>query len=111
MWKTRTYRVWASMKDRCLNRKSTGFSNYGGRGITVCKKWRKFEGFFADMGEAPEGLSIERIDNSRGYEPGNCRWATPREQMRNTRRNHYVACKGKKQTLSEWARDLGVSRH
>lgn len=73
------------MWNRCTNEKSGEFSRYGGRGIQVCDRWRTFEAFLADMGERPAGTSIDRIDNERGYEPGNCRWATDTEQNRNRR--------------------------
>lgn len=81
-----TYVVWLAIKARCLNPKNPGFKNYGGRGIRVCDRWMVFENFLADMGERPPGTSIDRIDNDCGYEPGNCRWATPIEQGQNTRR-------------------------
>lgn len=80
-----TYITWVNMHQRCTNPKRRGFKDYGGRGITVCERWQKFENFLADMGERPPGLSIDRVNNDGNYEPGNCRWATRVEQNRNQR--------------------------
>lgn len=85
--KTREYRIWRNMKNRCEWDKWPEWHLYGGRGISVCKRWSEsFEAFFADMGKCTTPThSIDRIDGNKGYEPGNCRWATPTEQARNTR--------------------------
>ncbi len=82
---TATYSTWNCMKTRCENPKTKNYKNYGGRGITVCGRWDKFENFLEDMGEKPEGLSIERVDNNKGYFKENCKWATCTEQSRNRR--------------------------
>jgi len=82
---SRTYRIWAGMKTRCTNPKVKAWSRYGGRGIKVHEPWLNFENFYAAMGDAPLGKTIDRIENDRGYEPGNCRWATYREQSQNQR--------------------------
>lgn len=82
--KSRAYRSWEHMKRRCLNATAKDYYRYGGRGITVCNRWLNFENFYADMGDRPENTSIDRIDNNGNYEPGNCRWSTPKEQQDNT---------------------------
>ena len=85
---SKTYLVWENMKARCSKPQHPEWKNYGGRGIKVCDRWvNSFNNFYADMGDKPDGLSIDRIDNDGNYEPGNCRWATQVEQCNNTRRS------------------------
>lgn len=83
---TREYGSWHAMLQRCENPKHHAFKNYGGRGIVVCERWHLLENFLADMGPRPPGKSLDRINNNGNYEPGNCRWATPKEQIANQRR-------------------------
>lgn len=81
-----TYRSWTSMRSRCTNPKTTQYENYGGRGITFCEHWNSFENFLADMGERPEGTTLDRFPNKNGnYEPKNCKWSDPQEQVNNRR--------------------------
>jgi len=108
MTDTQAWICWMSMGQRCRNKKHDDFHNYGGRGITICKRWESFENFFADMGHPPPGMSIERDDVNGNYEPGNCRWATPVEQGRNKRVNRIIAAFGRSMTLADWGDATGL---
>lgn len=106
---TKTHRAWALMRDRCSNPNNKSFPDYGGRGIEVDSRWCSFLNFVEDMGIRPEwASSVERVDNSRGYEPGNCKWSTPEEQANNRRSNHLLTHGGVTQSISRWARQVGL---
>ncbi|MBW4469305.1 MAG: hypothetical protein KME45_03475 [Stenomitos rutilans HA7619-LM2] len=108
--KTPEYRIWGQMIRRCDSPKDTRFEDYGGRGIKVCDRWRKFENFIADMGLKPSSEhSIDRRDNDGDYCPENCYWATKKQQARNTRRNRFIEFNGERLTLAEWAERLGIA--
>lgn len=96
------------MKQRCLNPRSHNFKNYGERGITICKRWMLFENFLHDMGQKPDGLTLERIDNDAGYEPNNCKWADRKEQRRNQRTCRRFEFNGKTMLLREVANAIGM---
>jgi hypothetical protein len=105
-YKNRTYTAWQNMRKRCQPWHPR-YERYGGRGITVCKRWEKYENFLADMGEAPPGLSLDRIHNDRGYSKRNCRWATAAVQQHNKR---YITFQGITMPQSSWDRQLGISK-
>lgn len=107
---TKFYQVWNTMIMRCHNPNSKSFKCYGAKGITVCDRWRVFQNFYDDMFPTyKEGLSIERKDFTKGYNPENCTWATKLEQANNTSSNHVIEYKGAKYTLSQAARLAGIS--
>jgi hypothetical protein len=103
------YRNWQSMRQRCKNPNHPSYADYGGRGINVCPEWdNSFTQFLADMGERPDGLTLDRINNDGHYEPGNCRWATWDEQANNRRNNVVVTIHGKTKPLRAWCELMGV---
>jgi hypothetical protein len=103
--------VWLGMRTRCYGKTYRSYENYGGRGITICDRWRgSFENFLSDMGPRPSlKHSIDRINNDGNYEPGNCRWATKKEQMRNTRNTIFVESGGKRLPLADLIQQAGVT--
>jgi hypothetical protein len=103
---TPTYTAWRGMLARCLRKNSTQYPHYGGRGITVCERWRDFTNFLADMGGRPKGMTLDRRNNAQGYFKENCRWATKTEQANNKRSTAYVERGGRRQSMSAWAREL-----
>lgn len=109
MSKTPEYTAWNMMLARCGNQNNKSYHNYGGRGIQVCEQWKSFENFFVDMGARPSPRhSLDRYpDQSGNYEPRNCRWATAREQTNNRRSCRMVIYRGKKQSVSDAAREAG----
>jgi len=109
---TPEYEAWIAMLKRCDKPSTRGYQHYGGRGIKVCKRWRSFVNFFADMGPRPSPThSIDRINNDGDYTPRNCRWSTNREQGRNRRTNVLLTMKGVSLTVTEWAERLIIPRH
>lgn len=111
MTKTKTHYCWLSMISRCHRPGASHYDDYGGRGIKVCDRWRNsFEAFHADMGTAPPGRSIDRINVNGDYEPGNCKWSTQSEQCRNKRNSVYVNVDGVKMPLMDIVDKTGISR-
>jgi hypothetical protein len=107
---TKVYNVWRCMLQRCYYPEHGAYKIYGGRGITVCDKWRdSFLCFLKDMGEPPDGMSLDREDVNREYSKENCKWATREEQANNRRSNTFVEFNGKRMTLAQWSRELGIS--
>lgn len=106
--KTRVYRIWSGMWERCTNKYLPNYDRYGGRGITVCDRWKSFENFFEDMGHPPDGFSIDRINNDDGYYKENCRWATRKQQLRNTCRNNMITFRGETKCITDWASETGI---
>ncbi len=107
MKNTRTYRIWSGMKNRCVCSTSKDFKRYGARGITLCPEWMMFEAFHVDMGNPPDGMTLGRIDNNKGYCKENCRWESPKQQARNRRGNVIACVDGTEKTCAEWDEDFG----
>ena len=110
LYQTRIYRVWSNMKTRCYNPKSQFYKDYGGRGITISKEWQTFDGFYKDMKkDYKENLTLDRIDNNKGYSRKNCKWSTRKEQANNTRHiDKATRFAGK--TITEWSKITGIKR-
>lgn len=109
MYGSREHTTWTGMLSRCRNPKAHAYSEYGGREITVSKRWFEFSNFYEDMGPRPKGTSLDRKDNELGYCKDNCRWATRKEQGANTRSNIILEANGESMTQSQWATRLGVA--
>lgn len=102
------FNSWDSMLQRCTNKNHKRYKDWGGRGITVCERWLKFENFLADMYPRPEGTSLDREDNSKGYSPENCMWSTRKAQTRNMRSNRLITINSETKTLVEWLEISGT---
>jgi hypothetical protein len=105
---TRVYKSWQHAKERCCNPNDKRYKDYGGRGITFCERWERFENFYEDMGDPPKGMSIERIDNDKGYSPENCKWADKIQQGSNKRNNIFIELNGERLTVAEWSKMTGI---
>ena len=106
------YKIWCGIKTRCTNPKDARFSKYGGRGISLCERWHKFENFLSDMGRRPsKSHSVDRIDNDGNYSLENCRWATASEQQRNQRRTSFATVDGITRSAMDWSELTGVPVH
>lgn len=109
MYGTPTYKSWQKMKERCMNPNSNRYALYGGKGVKVCERWMVFENFFEDMGVRPDGTSLDRWPDRNGmYEPGNCRWATNREQERNRNTTRFLTIGGVTKSAADWADEAGI---
>ena len=110
MSKTPIYGIWWAMMQRCHDPNHHASHRYGGRGIEVCEQWRSFDGFFADMGHRPEGMSLDRVDNNGPYSPENVRWRSAREQGRNKNNNRLISHNGVTKCLVEWGEITGFGQ-
>ena len=110
MYGTPTYGSWSSLRSRCNDKNHHKYKRYGGRGITVCDSWNEFINFHKDMGTRPDGTTIDRIDNNKGYSPDNCRWATREEQDNNKSNNRYIEWCDIILTASQWSRVFEIPR-
>ena len=106
----RTYGIWQAFRDRCNNPNRKDYKYYGGKGITYDPAWDSFENFLADMGEAPEGLTLDRINGDKGYSKNNCRWATRNQQSYNSTRIKWIEIEGVTKSVSDWLRTTGTDR-
>lgn len=107
----RAYGVWQAMRDRCSNSNRKDYHRYGGRGITVCKRWDKFENFLVDMGQPPPGLTLERLNNDGNYNKRNCVWATRKQQAHNSTLMVWVEHAGVTRSLGQWQKQTGLKQH
>ena len=108
----KTHQCWRDMRQRCNNPNSHRYYTHGARGIKVCKEWEEsYKAFLDDMGEKPDGFTIERLDNNKGYYKENCTWASPKEQAQNRRTTRHITYNNQTKTLLEWAKEIGLSHN
>jgi len=112
MYGTKLYHIWNGIRNRCLNPKNKDYANYGGRGIDICPEWNEPEKFFgwAFLNGYSVDMSLDRIDNNKGYSPDNCRWVLLTEQQRNKRNNHIIEYDGESHCIAEWAEITGINK-
>lgn len=106
--KTSEWNIWQAIRQRCTNPNNPDYKNYGGRGIGLCERWEEFSSFLADMGEKPDGYSIERVDLNKHYEPSNCKWIPIGEQSRNRRMNKTIVVNGEPMLMIDAAKAVGI---
>lgn len=106
----RTYGIWQAFRDRCTNPNRKDYKYYGGKGVTYDLSWDDFETFLKDMGEAPAGLTLDRIDSAKGYSKDNCRWATRHQQTYNSSRIRWIEVDGITKSASDWIRATGINK-
>lgn len=111
---TPTHRSWRNMVHRCTKPSDSSYCRYGALGVTVCARWLEQNGqgflnFIADVGERPAGMTLDRIENTKGYEPGNCRWATPSQQQNNRTTTKFIEYAGQRKSVGEWAKEKGIN--
>ena len=110
MTKTKIYGIWVNMWRRCTEKANASYQYYGARGIKVCKRWKSFENFYADMGDCKEGFTIERINVNGDYEPSNCKWIRAGDQALNRRSNRELEYGGEVLCVTQWSRKLNIKK-
>lgn len=109
MTDSREWKTWKSMLDRCYLKSHKSHKDYGGRGILVCSRWHRFSNFYSDMGDRPALMTIGRIENDKGYFPGNCQWETSKENANNRRSSAFVSFNGETKTIAQWSDSTGIA--
>ena len=107
--RSRELSCWHEMMRRCSDKSRFYYKDYGARGIKVCSRWLDFKNFLEDMGPMPEGMTLERLDNNKGYNKANCIWATRKQQARNRRSTRWITLNGKTKSLAEWCEEKNMN--